>query len=367
MRDTATGVPLEDRLRGALWGTFVGDALAMPAHWYYDRTALLRDYGHVVNYMAPKNPHPESILWRSKYEAANERGEILFERREDWGQRGVHYHQHLRAGENTLNLQLVSQLMRSLIREGGYDPEDYIERYMGVLRTPGAHRDTYLEEAHRGFFTNYANGSPPLSCGIADVHVGGLVSVAPLAVFYHRDRAAAREAVRTHVALTHDAPATIAAAELVTDLLLDLFEGVPADRAIEHAARDPRGPWEPGSFNLEALLRESDVQVVCRRLGTACYLRMAVPATLFLARRYAAAFEDGLIANTNLGGDNCHRGAVLGAILGASVGASTIPAHWRDGLLEAREYAWQIDGLVARGPQSGMGRTANTPHAGATP
>lgn len=24
---------LTDRLRGALWGIFIGDALAMPAHW----------------------------------------------------------------------------------------------------------------------------------------------------------------------------------------------------------------------------------------------------------------------------------------------------------------------------------------------
>ena len=24
------------RLRNALWGLFIGDALAMPAHWYYD-------------------------------------------------------------------------------------------------------------------------------------------------------------------------------------------------------------------------------------------------------------------------------------------------------------------------------------------
>ena len=23
-----------DRMRGALWGMFVGDALAMPVHWY---------------------------------------------------------------------------------------------------------------------------------------------------------------------------------------------------------------------------------------------------------------------------------------------------------------------------------------------
>jgi len=33
---------------GLVWGTFIGDALAMPVHWYYDRDALHRDYGRVT-------------------------------------------------------------------------------------------------------------------------------------------------------------------------------------------------------------------------------------------------------------------------------------------------------------------------------
>ena len=51
-----------DRLRGALWGMFVGDALAMPAHWYYDVAALQRDFGTLRDYQAPKDFHPNSIL-----------------------------------------------------------------------------------------------------------------------------------------------------------------------------------------------------------------------------------------------------------------------------------------------------------------
>ncbi len=50
------------RLRGALWGMFVGDALAMPAHWYYDVAALQRDFGTLRDYQAPKDLHPSSIM-----------------------------------------------------------------------------------------------------------------------------------------------------------------------------------------------------------------------------------------------------------------------------------------------------------------
>ena len=49
----------------------------MPVHWYYDQPALRRDYGVVDRYLAPRNPHPGSILWRSNYEALNERADIL--------------------------------------------------------------------------------------------------------------------------------------------------------------------------------------------------------------------------------------------------------------------------------------------------
>ena len=54
--DTPTLTP-DSRARGALWGQFIGDALAMPVHWYYDTAALRRDYGTVTGYVAPKQPH----------------------------------------------------------------------------------------------------------------------------------------------------------------------------------------------------------------------------------------------------------------------------------------------------------------------
>jgi hypothetical protein len=34
--------------------------------------------------------------------------------------------------------------------------------------------------------------------------------------------------------------------------------------------------------------------------------------------------------NTNLGGDNCHRGIVVGALVGA--GGAAIPARWENAL-----------------------------------
>ena len=51
-----------DRIRGALWGMFIGDALAMPVHWYYNIAALWQDFGQIRDYQAPKAHHPNSIM-----------------------------------------------------------------------------------------------------------------------------------------------------------------------------------------------------------------------------------------------------------------------------------------------------------------
>jgi len=47
---------VEDRLRGALWGLFAGDALAAPTHWYYGGPRQIRqDYGSagITGYTKP--------------------------------------------------------------------------------------------------------------------------------------------------------------------------------------------------------------------------------------------------------------------------------------------------------------------------
>jgi ADP-ribosylglycohydrolase len=46
---------------------------------------------------------------------------------------------------------------------------------------------------------------------------------------------------------------------------------------------------------------------------------------LYLAGSHAASFEDAVVANTNAGGENVHRGSAIGAVMGAAFGESKIP------------------------------------------
>ena len=337
MPDTA-----QDRLAGLAWGPFIGDALAMPVHWYYDRAALHRDYGVVSDYAAPRNPHADSMLWRSEYTPLNERGDILREQAQYWGQRGIHYHQFLRAGENTLNLQLAKVLIESLTARGGYDADDYLQRYIHFMLMPGAHRDTYAEEYHRKFFTNYARGIAPRKCGGSDIHIGGLAHVGVLCAFFGRDVKIACGAVREHVTLTHRASEVLIAGDALARIVCAVLDGGDLRDAIFEYARDWFSKRKATDWS-----REPDAVVIGHRVSPACYIADAFPASLYLAWKYAGDFEAGVIANANVGGDNCHRGAVVGALLGAAVGKARIPPRFMDGMHNAAAMRLHIERLLA--------------------
>lgn len=321
---------LRDRQVGALYGMMIGDALAMPVHWYYDRVALRRDYGEICEFQRPRNPHPDSILWRSSYRAPTPKADILHDQAAFWGKRGVHYHQFLTAGENTLTGQLGQELLASLLARQGYDQASYAERYIAFMTEPGRHRDTYVEECHRGFFANFARGVEPARCAVQEKHIGGLVGLIPIAVWYAADPAKAERMAVQHVSFTHAGERMAHAARLLTRLLVEVLGGRSLAETLRSSMDRQDSPLLGHPF--ERWVSLPDECVIGRHLSPACYLEDAVPATLFLAMKYHDQPEKALLVNTNLGGDNVHRGAVLGALLGAEHGRNGFPQRWRDGL-----------------------------------
>ena len=320
------------RINGALAGICVGDALAMPVHWYYNRQALENDYGLVSDFLKPFNPHPDSILWRSTYKAVNAKGEILHDQARYWGEKGVHYHQFLDAGENTLNVNICRLLVESLNQNQGYDADDFLNRYIRFMTTPNSHQDTYIEECHRNFFANYAAGIAPHKCGVIEKHIGGLSGIVPIVAYYASEPVEARENALAHLALTHPGPKMAMAAALIIDILLAVFAGHALKDVIEKKVAAQSNPLVGHPF--KKLLAEPDQIVIGRRFSTACYVEDAVPAVIYLALKYHHDPEKALIVNANLGGDNAGRGAVLGAILGAAHGIEKFPNRWLRGLKE---------------------------------
>lgn len=311
---------IDESLQNAYHGSLLADALSMPVHWYYNREALDKDYGPMDRLKPPRNPHPDSILWRSSYVPARPDLDILHDQAPYWGKKDVHYHQFLRAGENTLNFQLARELFHWVVQRGGYDSRDWLEHYVNIMLTPGWHRDSYIEEVHRSFFQNLASGKNIMKCGVRDLHIGALASVpallAALAVVAPAQENAWEEIVLSHVRLTHEHSYAATAARQLTRLLLCM-----AGSSISLA--EALGQLRHHSFPLKSFERWQnlpDREVIGRILTPACYLPDSMIASIYLAWKYENQSAAGFRANAEVGGDNCHRGAVVGSLLSVKEG-----------------------------------------------
>lgn len=313
----------------AYCGSLVADAFSMPVHWYYDCDQMDRDYGELVDYTQPLALHPDSILWRSKYRARNKRGEILHDQARYWGQGGVHYHQFLPKGGNTLNFQLSAELLCSVLVQGQYSTEAWLQHYVSCLRQPGWHKDTYIEEWHRGFFDNYARRVPIINCGVKDLHIGGLSSVPALLCAMallkpDESEASLTATVVQHLSATYRHQQVLSAAESLCRILLAIRGGARIRDAIQQHAQQ----WGIVE-QFEMWSAWEDRTVVGKAVSRACYLPESYSASLYLAYKYADDFSAGILANAHCGGDNCHRGAVVGSILAAEHG---VESPWIKGL-----------------------------------
>ena len=402
------------RVENALWGLFIGDALSMPVHWYYDRKNITREFSRGVNgYEAPRHPHPESFMvgmsYRPDTDRARELGrpyDILHEhvrfydasyspleidRGEREGQHGnavpsiderYHYHHGLQAGENTLGAHLVRVLLRSLASTGEYDPQAFVDAFIHHLATPGLNRDPYTEIYIRSWFEAYTRGAGIFDCAERQRRVwsigshGGMIRPMALSLFYPGDGYLATGMALEHQQLTHRSETVSGALAVAVPLLHDLVAGarpnaalaaharalrlpVVTGRELFRAYRDHNGPdnipdnemWrlhtqlrqEP--LDLEALVdRVPEQEAVMGVFATACYPEHGLPLALYLARAHDASVRASLLANANAGGDNVHRGMVLGMLVGAATDA--VPDDLKRGLVDADAIANEIDAAI---------------------
>jgi len=320
----------EKRVSGSLLGAQIGDALAMPVHWYYDTAALERDYGEVRDFLAPREPHPDSILWRSHYLPPSDKADILGDEARHWGQRDIHYHRNLGPGDNTLNLQLAALHWRLLRERGCFDEDLFLDAFIAFMQNPKGHRDTYVEEAYRGFFQRWAKGVPPRQCGVEEKHIGGLCALFPVLALYADDPVNGTEHALRRLALTHPGSKMEEAGHFLCRLYYSLLSGDPLGPTV--AGMIKKGGFGFLHHPFAALLDFPARQVLVHELGTVCYVERALPAVIYLLLKHGDDPETALIENTMAGGDNCYRGAVLGTLLGCAHGTGAWPKRWIRGL-----------------------------------
>ena len=87
-------------------------------------------------------------------------------------------------------------------------------------------------------------------------------------------------------------------------------------------------------------------------LGTVCEVDKGVPLAMYLMTKCNFDLKQTLLANTNAGGDNVHRGMMLGLIIGSSIGGKRLEMindeykQWIIGLKNYQTISKEIDAFV---------------------
>lgn len=324
VKDCAEEVTTEDRLRGAVWGQFVGDAAALGTHWIYDLSKLSARFpGGIFGFEAPAPGD---------------------------------YHESKKAGDQTHYGDGALVLLESIAEHGGLDPRAFGNRFVEIFGSPDYHG--YLDYATLGTLKNYKRFTESNSPGDYDFQQGAddaepatASRLAALAVRYRRDP---------------DLPAAI---ELLTRVcqnnrraigymkfhglfLVELFLGRNVHEALENAMARV-GPLAP---DYSAELRQQtqralaetgkEVTEATSEFGQACPLTQSFPSALHAFLKHGNDFETAILATLQAGGDTAGRGAILGSWLGAHLGVDAIPREWRSRLTAAPRISAALDKIL---------------------
>ena len=334
---------LQERAAGAIMGAFIGDALALGPHWYYDLDELRRDYGEwITGYTDPKPGR---------------------------------YHAGLKAGQLSQSGFILALLLRSLVASGRYDEGDFCRRLDEELLPlldgtpmsgPGGYTSQSIREAWR---RRVEQGLPwGQTGGHADTTEAAERTLA-LAVRYALHPRELARTITANTLLTQSDETVVSMTVAYGAVLGLLVQGHTLDAHLSgqlmqlvkdgtlpfHAVTSDRlQPPRPGSepsrvgrfASPDALLTPSYMAVaaadpeiriepawkVSLVYGMPCAIYHQLPAAYYLAARFREDFESAVLHAVNGGGQNQARAILTGALVGAQVGLSRIPQRFLDGL-----------------------------------
>src|SRR5512136_2803866 len=346
---TMAETTIQDRAAGAIMGAFIGDALGLGPHWYYDLDELRRHYGQwITDYT---NPRP------GRYHAGHKAGDL--------SQAGF----------------ILKLLLRSLVAKGQYDEADFCRRMDEELLplldgTPMSGPGGYTSQSIRELWRRRVQQKLPWgqTGGHADT-TEAIERTLALAVRYAQNPKQLARAIASNTILTQSDDTVVSMtvaygavlgmlvqghrldSHLSSKLMILVKTGALPFHTVTSDHLQPPRPGEPeppraGLFaSPDALLTPSymaaaaadpDIRIepawkVSIVYGMPCAIYHQLPAAYYLAARFHDDFESALLHSVNGGGQNQARSILVGALVGAQVGLAGIPQRFLDGLADAAD------------------------------
>nr|WP_320011590.1 ADP-ribosylglycohydrolase family protein [uncultured Desulfobulbus sp.] len=300
-------------LKAMVLASLAADSLALGAHWMYDTSQIDQKFGRVEELSAPDE---------SSFHKRKERGDF------------THY------GDQTM------VLLESIADFGGFSQKDFFEKWQALF----ADYSGYLDKATKTTLENRAQGLSLDQCGSKSSDLGGAARIAPLVYRYSGDLDGLLSAVREQTLLTHNNPATLAGAEFLARVVVQVLAGATPAAAVEAALEEG-----VNDLDLDIRLRSAldsankESRTVIKQYGQMCGIAAALPGAVHLILRYPDDLKTALVENVMAGGDSAARGLVVGMILGATLGWEAIPQSWLTSMRASKdieELLERIDGQI---------------------
>lgn len=297
---------MHDKTKAAVLGSFLGDSLALGAHWIYDQGLIAERFGRVDTLLAPA---------ADSYHSTKKAGGF------------THY------GDQTL------VLLESLAARKTFDLEDFGTRWLGLFRND--YRG-YVDSATRQTLGTTEFGGPG-EWGSGSNDLSGAARLAPLAAVYANDPEGFAAAARAQAKMTHNNAEVLDAAAFYARTLAAVLNGTPPVAAMEQAAGKPYAKPLKDWLETGLSMAHMPATQAVAALGQSCHAPDAFPAVAALVAKYEADPVEALVQNAMAGGDSAARGMILGALLFAHAGTAALPAAWLE-TLAARK---KIEELLA--------------------
>jgi ADP-ribosyl-[dinitrogen reductase] hydrolase len=258
----------------------------------------------------------------------------------------------LRPGQWTDDTSMALCLAESLIECDGFDAEDQMRRFVrwrreGHLSSTGHCFDiggTTSDALSRFERTGepFSGSTDPYSAGN-----GSLMRLAPVVMFYDAEPARALQYAAMSSRTTHGARVAVDACRYLAALLLGAFDGVSKDALLSPFYSPVPGYWDeqPLASEIAEIAAGSFLRKEPPAIMGSGYAAHCLEAALWAFAR-TDDFRSGCLAAVNLGDDADTTAAVYGQIAGAYYGEHAIPAEWRDRLALRETLGSFADGLV---------------------
>lgn len=297
--------------------SFLGDSLAMPAHWIYDTGEIDERFGRIGELLAPPKDS---------------------------------YHEGKRAGEFTHYGDQVMVLLESVAANSGYELDFFAESWTKFF----ASYSGYLDHATKATLQHFADGKSPAESGSSSTDLAGASRIAPLVYLYADEPAKLIVTSKSQTAMTHNNPAVIGSVEFFSKVMLKILNGSTPLNAFKELAEEPPGNSDPFKRWIAEALAGIDEKTrhAVSKFGKSCAVQGAFRSVVYLAAKYQSNLQQGLVENVMAGGDSAARGLLLGMILGAHNGIAAVPEHWIAGLKSAKHIS-ELLGKIDRAKQAG--------------